>query len=124
MQAMPVLTFVVLVKVVNGSSIRIDFYTVIDRLYNILPFLKNLGCWGRNCYFERQMQIAPHSLFAGSRMKKMFVASSSGCGLHNASVSEWWSGYERRFELTVHSPSVLARFSYHIVAETIFAEAI
>lgn len=38
---------------IYGLSNQVNDYTVLDRLYDVLPFLQYLGRWGRDCDFKR-----------------------------------------------------------------------
>lgn len=59
---------------------KVDIYSVVDGPFDLLPFFKDLGCWGRDCAFERQIQTACDPAFAKWHNVEMFAAAPSDSG--------------------------------------------
>lgn len=74
-------TLVVLLKSVCGSSDQVHIFTVMDRPYNELIFLKNLSRSVCDCEFERQMRTSCRPAFVGCFDVQMLAAPLSDSGL-------------------------------------------
>lgn len=73
-------TLVVLFKDASSLSNQLDFYTDETRLYGVLPSLKNLGRWGRDCNFDRRIQTSRRPVFAAWLSIEKFSEFSSSHG--------------------------------------------
>lgn len=100
-----------------GLPNQVAVHSVSDRPYDALPFLKNLGGWGR-CDFESHMWTASFLTFRVWHNMEMFAVPPSASGHLYALVLQCGADNECRCKLNVPSPSVLTLFSCHIVRET------
>lgn len=73
---------------VIGLAIRVNVYTVLDWPNDVLHFLENLGCWGRDCDFKRRVRTARRPVFTGRYNVEMSAVPRSDGGPLYTSVSE------------------------------------
>lgn len=69
-------TPVVSLEEVCGLFNRVGDYTLLDRPYDVLPSLENLGLWGWIWGFERRMRTARRAVIAGCHNIEMLVVHS------------------------------------------------
>lgn len=92
-------------------------FTVFTWPYDILPSLRLLLKFGRNCYLERGVRNARRLVFARRNNAKMCAVSPIEISLLYALLPIRWSGFKCCKELNNLLPPVLMYLSHHTIAE-------
>lgn len=107
------LTLVVPLESASYLSNGADFYTVLELLYYVSPFLEDPDYWGHSCYFRSRVLTARCSVFAGWHKVEILAISPSGRSPLYVSFPDWWFAYECHRELSVPSAPSRRTFSSH-----------